>query len=320
MLDPYLLSYAPVVAAALFGLIVGSFANVCIHRIPLEESIVFPGSRCPACRSLIPPGQNVPIVSWMILGGRCASCREPISIRYPFVEALHGIGFAALVLVFGLTHFTPFLFLLYFSLVVLAFIDWDHQFLPDVITLPGIAIGIASSQVSGALVTGGQAVLASLLGYAAFFLIALGYARLRGIEGLGQGDWKLSAMMGAFLGPRKLMLAVFLASISGMIYGLVQALRLRALAPSATNGEPSPAEAWEANALPESREGAPPVQGSQESAPSPGSDTESDVMSPDNVSIGRYRLPFGTFLAGSAIFILFFGDRVLEWYGRFFPY
>ncbi len=293
MLDPHLFSYAPVVAAALFGLIVGSFANVCIHRIPLEESVVFPGSRCPACRSEIPPFQNVPIVSWMILGGRCASCREPISFRYPFVEALHGIGFAALVFVFGLTPFTPFLFLLYFSLVVLAFIDWDHQFLPDVITLPGIAIGIVSSQVSGALITGRQAVLASLLGYAAFFLIAWGYARLRGVEGLGQGDWKLSAMMGAFLGPRKLMLAVFVGSVSGMIYGLVQALRLRAT---------------------------PPVHGPQESAPLPGSDPESDGMSPDHVSIGRYRLPFGTFLAGSAIFVLFFGDRVLDWYGRFFLY
>lgn len=321
MVDPYLFSCAPVVAAALFGLIVGSFANVCIHRIPLEESIVFPASRCPACRSEIPAWQNVPIVSWMILGGRCASCRQPISIRYPLVEAIHGIGFAALVLRFGLTPFTPFLFLLFFSLTVLAFIDWDHQFLPDVITLPGIAMGIVSSQVSGALITGRQAVLASVLGYAAFFLIAWGYGRLRGIEGLGQGDWKLSAMMGAFLGPRKLMLAVFVGSISGMIYGLVQALRLRALAPLGGPEGPISADVSPAEALPELVEGAPPpAHGPHESTPLPDSDPESEEMAPDHVSIGRYRLPFGTFLAGSAIFVLFFGDRVLEWYGRFFPY
>jgi leader peptidase (prepilin peptidase)/N-methyltransferase len=315
MLDPHLLSYAPAAAAALFGLIVGSFANVCIHRIPLEESIVFPASRCPACRKAIPPWQNVPLVSFLILGGRCASCREPISMRYPVVEALHGIGFAALVLRFGVTFFTPFLFFLYSALVVLAFIDWDHQLLPDVITLPGIAIGIVSSQVPGALITGRQALLASVFGYAAFYLIAAGYARWRGIEGLGQGDWKLSAMMGAFLGPRKLMLAVFVGSLSGMTYGLAQAFRQRAGAGAPGLPEPAPA-----TGLSERREEAAPVAPPAGSTPSSDSDSPGDGTPSERVSIGRYRLPFGTFLAASAIFVLFLGDRILEWYGRFFPY
>ncbi len=312
MLDPPILVYFPVLAAALLGLIVGSFANVCIHRIPLEESIVFPASRCPKCRAEIAPWQNLPVLSWIFLGGRCTSCREPISIRYPLVEGIHGIGFAGLVLSFGLTPFTPFLALFFFALTVLAFIDWDHQLLPNVVTLPGIAIGILSTQIPGALVTWKESALATVFGYGVFFLIARGYARLRGIEGLGQGDWKLSAMMGAFLGPRKLMLIIFLGSLSGMIYGLVQVLKLRRDGPIGLEPDRRPDEALEGPVISdestrEASAGSEPAEPEDDGTPSP-------------VPIGQYRLPFGSFLAGSAIFVLFFGDRVLRWYGRFFPY
>ena len=278
-----------------FGLIVGSFANVVIHRLPLGESIVFPPSRCPKCRAAIRPWQNLPVISWLLLRGRCASCREPISARYPAVELLHGLGFGLIVWRFGPQPFTVLLLLLFSALVILAFIDWDHQILPDVITLPGILIGIAGSLLPGALIGWREAGIAAGLGYVAFLLVAEGYAKLRGIEGLGQGDWKLAAMMGAFLGVQRLMLTVFLASVSGMVYGIIQALRLRA--------------AGGIQALPDAP--VEPTEPSANAVPSGG------VEPPP---IGRYRLAFGTFLAASAIFVLFLGDPILRWYSRFFRY
>jgi leader peptidase (prepilin peptidase)/N-methyltransferase len=274
---------------------VGSFANVVIHRLPLGESIVFPPSRCPKCRAAIRPWQNLPVISWVLLRGRCASCHEPISARYPAVELLIGLGFAVIVWGFGPQPFTLLLLLFFSALVVLAFIDWDHQILPDVITLPGILIGIAGSLLPGALIGWREAGLAAGLGYVAFLLVAEGYAKLRGIEGLGQGDWKLAAMMGAFLGVQRLMLTVFLASVSGMVYGVIQALRLRAAGGMQTLPDPeAPASEPPASAV--------PVEGVE---PAP---------------IGRDRLAFGTFLAASAIFVLFLGDPILRWYSRFFRY
>jgi leader peptidase (prepilin peptidase)/N-methyltransferase len=277
-------------AASLFGLVVGSFANVVIHRLPREESIVFPSSRCPRCGAAIRPWQNIPVISWLLLRGRCASCREPISARYPAVELLHGAGFGLLVWNFGPRPFTLLLLVFFFALVVLAFIDWDHQILPDVITLPGILAGGLGSLIPGALIDWRESLLAALLGYVAFFLVAEGYARLRGIEGLGQGDWKLAAMMGSFLGGQRLMLTVFLASLSGMTYGLIQATRLRREMASSPAPEPSPE-----------------MPAVEETAHVP-------------VSIGRYKLPFGTFLAGSAILVLFCGDPMLRWYASFFRF
>jgi len=290
-----------------FGLIVGSFANVVVHRLPLGESIVFPASRCPKCRAAIRPWQNLPVISWILLRGRCASCREPISPRYPAVELLHGAGFALIVWGFGPQPFTLLLLLFFSALVVLAFIDWDHQILPDAITLPGILIGIAGSLLPGALIGWREAGLAAGLGYVAFFLVAEGYARLRGIEGLGQGDWKLAAMMGAFLGVQRLMLAVFLASVSGTVYGLFQAFRLRARGEiqAPPEGEVHPSES--------------------PASPVPAAESEvaeaSVAIEPtEPPPIGRYRLAFGTFLAASAILVLFLGDPILRWYSRFFRY
>jgi len=270
-----------------FGLIVGSFANVVIHRLPLGESVVFPSSRCPKCRAAIRPWQNLPVISWILLHGRCASCREPISMRYPAIELLHGLGFALVVWRFGPELFTLLLLLFLFAMVVLAFIDWDHQILPDVITLPGILTGIAGSLLPGALIGWREAALAAVFGYLAFLLVAHGYARLRGIEGLGQGDWKLAAMMGAFLGVQRLMLTVFLASLSGMTYGLIQAWRQRR----------------EELQLPLAAEG--------EDAP---------PLPVEPVPIGKFKLPFGTFLAACALFVLFWGDPILVWYASFFRF
>ncbi len=312
------LTQAPIAAAValLFGLIVGSFANVVIHRLPLGQSIVFPASRCPKCGTGIRPWHNLPVISWLLLRGRCASCREPISPRYPLVEALHGIGFALIVLHFGPFPFTLLLFVFFSALVILALIDWDHQILPDVITLPGVLIGLAGSLLPGALIDWRESALSAGFGYVAFFLVAEGYARLRGIEGLGQGDWKLAAMMGAFLGVQRLMLTVFLASLSGMIYGLVQAFRLRA-----AQGDPTPL-------VPVAAEHSVDPTSASLTAAEPGSETSVSGRTPDDgpdlpeepVSIGKYKLPFGTFLAAAAIFVLFGGDAILLWYASFFRF
>src|SRR6185436_16615996 len=151
--------------AFLWGLVVGSFANVVIYRLPLEQSIVFPSSRCPRCGAAIRPWQNIPLISWLVLRGRCASCREPISPRYPAIELLHGAGFALIVATFGPRPFTLFLLLFYFALVVLACIDWDHQILPDVITLPGILVGLLGSLVPGAWIGWKEAGFAAGFGY-----------------------------------------------------------------------------------------------------------------------------------------------------------
>ncbi len=325
---------AATLVASLFGLLVGSFANVVIHRLPLDQSIVFPSSRCPRCGAAIRPWQNIPVASWLWLGGRCASCREPISPRYPAVELLHGLGFGLIVWTFGPLPFTLLLLLFFFALVVLAFIDWDHQILPNEITLPGILVGIAGSLVPGALIDWREAGLSAAFGYVAFFLVAEGYARLRGIEGLGQGDWKLAAMMGAFLGAQRLMLTVFIASLSGLTYGLVQAVRLRresatlpVAAPTEDAEAPTPADPVSPpppgpSAGTEPGAGSNPQAGSPaESAPNPDAPTAHSANEEDHpVSIGKYKLPFGTFLAASAIFVLFYGDPVLEWYASLFRF
>jgi len=306
------------IIGGLFGLIVGSFANVVIYRLPLGQSIVFPASRCPGCHSEIAPWHNIPVLSWLLLRGRCASCGIQISARYPAVEALHGAGFAGILLVFGLTPFTPFLLLLYFALVVLAFIDWDHQILPDRITLPSLAIGLATSLLPGALISWRESLFASALGYLGFYAVAESYARLRGIEGLGMGDWKLAAMVGSFLGGRRLLLVVFLGSLTGMVYGLIQAFKeRRALARDSNAGTPS-VGASDANV------GAPLVgvaQGQAPHRPMPGcAPLPEGVVDDGPPPIGLYKLPFGTFLAGAAIFVLFFGDFVLDWYAGLFGF
>jgi leader peptidase (prepilin peptidase)/N-methyltransferase len=308
--------------ALLFGLIVGSFANVVIHRLPLGQSVVFPASRCPKCGSAIKPWQNLPVISWLFLRGRCAQCREPISARYPLVEALHGLGFGLIVWNFGPYPFTLLLLVFFSALVILALIDWDHQILPDVITLPGVLIGIAGSFLPGALVDWRESGVAAGFGYVAFFLVAEGYARLRGIEGLGQGDWKLAAMMGAFLGVQRLMLTVFLASLSGMIYGLVQAFRLRAVQSDSTSilavaGDAVAAAEPPIDATPAPLPDVEPVP--ETSNPGPTTDDRPHLPE-EPVSIGKYKLPFGTFLAASAIFVLFRGDAILLWYASFFRF
>src|SRR5262245_4768238 len=206
----------PVFALALLvGLSIGSFLNVCIHRIPAEQSLVWPGSRCPRCAAPIAWYDNVPIVSWLRLGGRCRACQAPISARYPVIELLTG-GLAVLSLArFGATPWAVVAFAFACALVVVSVIDLDHGIIPDVVSLPGILAGLAVS----ALVPGGvglwDAFAGAVLGGGLLWAIARVYQRAAGIEGLGLGDVKLLAMIGAFLGWQRLPAVLLVASISG---------------------------------------------------------------------------------------------------------
>jgi leader peptidase (prepilin peptidase)/N-methyltransferase len=205
--------------ALVFGLVVGSFANVCIHRLPLGLSVVRPRSRCPLCAHEITALENLPVLSWLALRGRCRACRAPISPRYPLVEALNGAGYAALAAWFGPSLHTVVLMGFFTSLLVLALIDLDHHILPDVITLPGIVVGLLASLLPGAP-TPLDAALSAAAGYVGFWAVATLYQRTRGVEGLGQGDWKMVAMLGAFLGWQPMLLTVFFAALSGTIVGV----------------------------------------------------------------------------------------------------
>lgn len=210
----------PVVALFL-GLVTGSFANVCIHRLPFGRSVVRPASACPACGRVIAWYDNIPVLSYLFLLGRCRGCRVRISPRYPAIEAANGGLYLTLALLEGPTPRAVLLMAFVTALLVLTFIDLDHQLLPDVITLPGTLVGIAASLlVPGWPVSPLQAVLSAAFGYLSLFAVAAAYKRTRGVEGLGQGDWKMVAMLGAFLGWEKMLLAVFLATLAGTAVGL----------------------------------------------------------------------------------------------------
>jgi leader peptidase (prepilin peptidase)/N-methyltransferase len=287
--------------AAAFGLVIGSFANVVIHRLPdrgeapgsgdgpsaarpLREffadlaldfrpdwrSIAGCWSRvanprrsaCPRCGAAIRAADNLPVLSFLLLGGRCRNCRAPIAWRYPAVEAANALLWGGLVLCHGATPRALVLLPLATALLVLALIDSELQQLPDAITIPGVLAGLAASLLAGGWPPDGTAFwpsLASALGgYLILASIALAWQVLRGIEALGQGDWKMAAMLGAFLGWRALLLTLFLAAALGALSGL---------------------------ALIASGRG--------------------DMQS---------KLPLGTFMALAGIAVLFFGDPWIAWY------
>jgi len=266
------------VVCLLFGLAIGSFLNVCIARLPLDESVVSPRSRCPNCRKLIAGYDNIPVFSYLILGGRCRNCKKPISARYPLIELLTGVISVMLYLKFGLTLEWGVYLIFSAALVTLAFIDIDHRILPDVITLNGIWLGILvgvalatpSSFVSGLLQYEGYfglsprwiAFLSSLAGLVVgggmLWLAGEIFFRVRGIEGMGFGDVKMMAMVGAFLGVPLVLFTILAGSILGAIIGIVL-IKL----------------------------------GGKER---------------------HYELPFGTFLSIAAILAVLYGDSLINWY------
>jgi leader peptidase (prepilin peptidase)/N-methyltransferase len=207
-----------IAVAGLFGLLVGSFLNVCIYRLPLGRSVVFPPSACGSCQRPLRWFENIPVVSWLVLGGRCARCKARISAQYPIVELVTGVLFAATV---ALTPVGPLLaarLLFGAALIVLFAIDLEHQILPNVITLPGVVVGLAFALVAP------PGWRASLIGAAAgggvLYAIAAGYYYLRHEDGLGMGDVKMLAMIGAFLGWQLMLLTLVLASLSGALVGV----------------------------------------------------------------------------------------------------
>ena len=207
------------------ALVIGSFLNVCIYRLPLGESVVFPGSRCPKCGSAVRAWQNVPVVSWFLLRARCATCREPISWRYPAVEALTGL--LVLALWRGLGPSWAFAIAATFALmmIVLFFTDYDHQLLPDLVTLPGCGLGLAAAWYNPFLGDPGwprivAAVVGAALGSGILWGIGALYSRLRGVDAMGFGDVKMMALVGAFTGPAGVAVTLFAASVVGAATGL----------------------------------------------------------------------------------------------------
>lgn len=201
------------------GAMIGSFLNVCIWRLPREESIVFPPSHCPDCDAAIRPWDNVPIVSYLLLRGRCRACGAPISWRYPAVEALTGVMATALLWRFGLSPAFAVAAVFVAALIVISFIDLDHQIIPDEISLPGIVVGLVVAAVGyGPPLV--DSAIGVLLGGGLLWAVAAGYAALTQREGMGGGDIKLLAMIGAFLGWRGVLVTVILGSLSGAVVGL----------------------------------------------------------------------------------------------------
>jgi leader peptidase (prepilin peptidase)/N-methyltransferase len=285
--------------ASLFGLLVGSFANVAIHRLPDREEDPAPEdgrprtvrelllaivadfrpdwsyiarcwarvahpkrSHCPRCQAAIRATDNVPIVSFLLLGARCRNCGAPISWRYPLVEAANAALWGGIVALHGASAGALALLPFATALLVLALIDSDLQQLPDALTVPGTLLGLGASLLSGRPAphpgTPLDALLAALLGYAMLALLTIAWRILRGLEALGQGDWKMAAMLGAWLGGTALLLTVFVAAFCGSLVG---------------------------GALILARRG--------------------DMQS---------KLPLGTFLGLAGILVLFAGQPLLDWY------
>lgn len=208
----------PLVVAGLFGLITGSFLNVVIYRLPRGKSVVWPASACGGCGRELRWFENIPLVSWTVLGAKCARCQSPISVQYPLVEATTAVLF---VLVTWLTPVGPLLaarLIFVCGLVVLFGIDLEHQILPNSITLPGIVAGLIFSLAGPPGLR--DAIIGVLLGGGVLYAIAAGYYLWRREEGLGMGDVKMLAMIGAFLGWQAVLLTLVLASLSGAVIGV----------------------------------------------------------------------------------------------------
>jgi leader peptidase (prepilin peptidase)/N-methyltransferase len=205
-----------------FGLIIGSFLNVCIYRIPRDKSIVSPPSSCPGCGTAIKPWDNIPLVSYLLLAGKCRKCGEKISLRYPAVELLNGLMYVAVVLHFGIGWHLPLLFALVSATIVITFIDLDFQIIPDVITLPGMLIGLAAAHffrpdpfARYSLLGFTSSLIGLFAGGGSFYLIAI---LSRG--GMGGGDVKMMAMVGAFMGWKGVFLTTLVGSLTGSLVGI----------------------------------------------------------------------------------------------------
>jgi len=298
-------------AAGIFalGLAFGSFLNVCIYRLPRGLSVVHPGSACPHCTRPIRFYDNLPVLSWLILRGRCRNCQHRISLRYPMVELLTAAMFLLCYTQFGLT--LAFVKCATFGFLLLGLISTDAEahVLPDKLTLPGLALGVAfswfvpvndllsmllpgilpipaSPDVSVRVFSLMDALAGALAG--ASFLYGAGaiYLRARGVEGMGFGDVKLMAMIGSFVGLRLTILTIFAASLAGSAFGLATVLVV-----------------WIKRTERRERVFHEPARTARKRA-----------WSSAMVALRRYQMPFGVFLGSTGLAAFFFGRRVLDWY------
>ncbi|HEX5706239.1 MAG TPA: prepilin peptidase [Pyrinomonadaceae bacterium] len=228
---------------AVIGACIGSFLNVVIHRVPREESIVFPNSRCPACGTNIKPYDNLPVVSWLLLRGRCRACRAPISARYPAVELLTAALFALTFIVRPVVSLSLLFDLLFVATIIaLVFIDAEHMILPNAITYPGLLIAILARALVPNLqgvgfvtdTSGGFPVWAlslagagigALVGGGSLWLVGWLWQRARGVEAMGLGDVKMMLMVGAYLGWPLTVLTIFLGVVTGSLAGVALMLK-----------------------------------------------------------------------------------------------
>ena len=204
----------------ILGLIVGSFSNVCIYRIPRNESVIYPASHCPKCRTKIKPVDNIPLLSYILLKGRCRNCGSKISIQYPVVEFLTGLIYLIIYLIYGLSIQSLVYIILSSALIIIAFIDLQKQLIPDVISLPGIVVGLILSFIVP-YISFINSALGALVGGGIILIIAWVGSIIFKKEAMGGGDIKLAAMIGAFLGWRYTIISLFWGFFLGALTGII---------------------------------------------------------------------------------------------------
>jgi len=208
------------IISILFGAMIGSFLNVCIMRLPKGESIVFPGSHCPYCQKPIQFYDNIPLVSYLVLKAKCRYCKTPISIQYPLVEGMTALSSFLIFAKFGPSLNFLFYFVFISALIVIAVIDLYHQIIPDVVSLPGIGVGIIGGLILPNI-TFLNSLIGLLVGGGSLFLVATLYQWLFKREGMGGGDIKLLAMIGAFLGWKAVIMTILMGSFIGSLSGII---------------------------------------------------------------------------------------------------
>ena len=217
------MTHLELVMAFIFGICIGSFLNVCIFRLPEGKSIVHPPSSCPGCGAAIRLYDNIPVLSYFILRGRCRDCHTPIAFRYILVELLGGLMAVCVYFRFGPGMEGIIYYAFMAALLVITFIDIDHRIIPDVISLPGIPLGVAASFFMPSL-SWADSLIGVLAGGGSLYAVAWGYVRITGKEGMGGGDIKLLAMIGAFIGWKGVLLTIFMGSAIGTLVGLAAML------------------------------------------------------------------------------------------------
>jgi leader peptidase (prepilin peptidase)/N-methyltransferase len=208
------------IISIIFGALVGSFLNVCIFRLPKEESIIWPGSHCPHCGKPIKVYDNIPLISYILLMGKCRHCKRPISIQYPLVEGITALSSLFLFMKYGPSVSYLFSFSFVSALIVITVIDLYHQIIPDVISLPGIGVGLIASLILPQI-SFLNSLIGVLLGGGSLFIVGTLYRWFFKREGMGGGDVKLLAMIGAFLGWKAILLTILLSSLIGSIAGIL---------------------------------------------------------------------------------------------------